>query len=122
MAKVERNGSPKGQSVAFTLSSDGSIELVHGSMTALAISNGDLVLVRLGGYRQREHQIRKRVLKLIKGMLESTGQKAVVMVVPADFHFEVLPHEKATELLQELTRRKADSNDDDCGVDEGKPR
>lgn len=104
MAKVERNGSPKGQSISLAFDGDG-VELVHGSMKALGIQHGDLVIVRLAGDRYHEQQTHRRVLELVEEMLVSTGRKAVALVVPADFDLELLPRSIAAQLLEELVAK-----------------
>lgn len=105
MAKVERDGSPKGQSISLALGGDGGAELVHGSMKALGIQNGDLVVVRLAGNRYRDRPVQQRVLECIEEMLTRTGQQAIALIVPADFDLELLPRSVATKLLEKIAAK-----------------
>ncbi len=106
MAKLERDGSPKGKSISIALKKGGgTIEVIEGSMKSLGIKSGDLVVVRLASDRYRERAIYRQVEEVIERMLISTGRKAVALIVPADFDLEVLPNSIAVPLLEELVER-----------------
>ena len=105
MAKIERDGTPKGQSIAIAVDEYGEAELISGSMKALALKNGDLVIIRLDSDRYRERALYRSVRDMVKGMLVATGRKAVALIVPADFDLELIPSSMAIELLEEIAAK-----------------
>lgn len=105
MARTERDGSPKGQSISVTIPSDVGVELVHGSMKALSIEPGDLVVVRLHSERYRERDTHRHVLELVEKLLVNTGRRATALVVPEDFDLELLPRSTAIKLLEEIVAK-----------------
>jgi len=108
MAKLERDGSPKGKSISIALEKGGgTIEIIEGSMKSLGIKSGDLILVRLASDRYREHAIYRQVQEVIERMLVNTGRKAVALIVPADFDLEVLPNSVAVPLLEKLVEKQS---------------
>lgn len=113
MAKRKLNGTPKKKKrrlpkdrcIELSIADGGEVEIAHGSIKALAIKHGDLVIVRLAGERYHQHEINQRVLDLVEGLLVSTGRRAVALVVPADFDIENMSSAKATKVLEALAEK-----------------
>lgn len=100
----------KMQDVAFT-TQEGKVELVRGSMKALSMNHGDLLVIRL------EHTpsdgVYKAILKRVSKILRETGRRVTAIVMPKTFDFNLIPHETAVELLAELTKKKEAGNAND---------
>lgn len=104
------NQVPKGDSISFTVRqpNEVKVELVHGSIKRLKVESGDLLVVRIDG--RMAPDVHAKVLDRICEIMESTSVRATTIVVPSDFDFEQIPHNKAVELLQDITAKGKATN------------
>ena len=110
MARTERDGSPKGQSIELIDPSNLTHKL-HAQIKALHPEDGDMIVLR---YPDSRHITSKHVngcAEILRESIVRLGVRAVVVACPNDWDVELMTHKHAVQILGMIDEAKEGQKD-----------